>query len=195
MKELIFATTNPGKVASLQLRFDAIGYEVTVVAQQLDIVEIQADTALEVARAKAREAFERLGHPVVVDDSELCIEALGGFPGPYQKYMTQKLGPDGLVRLMQGYDDRRAYFISNLVFVDADGAQHEFSDDPYRGVIGEEVDSTDQAGSWGPLGKIFIPEGLTVTLSKLTAQERQAYDAGRTAADAYVKFAEWYAAR
>ena len=122
----------------------------------------------------------------------MCIEALGGFPGPYQKYMTEKLGPEGFVRLMQGYDNRNAYFISNLIFVDDNGEQYAFSDDPYRGSIATAVDTTEQPDAWGPLWKVFIPEGLTKTVSQLSPEEKHAYDNGRTAIDAYKKFALWF---
>lgn len=192
MKELVFATTNQGKVATLQAYLDGLDCNVAVVARPLAITEIQADTALEVAHAKASEAYDQLQHPLVVDDSEMCIEALGGFPGPYQKYMTEKLGPEGFVRLMQGYDNRRAYFISNLIFVDDNGDHHAFSDDPYRGSIADTVDTTERPNAWGPLWKVFIPEGLTKTVSRLTAEEKHAYDDGRTAVDAYKKFALWF---
>ncbi len=192
MKELIFATTNPGKVASLQRYLTSAGIQVTVVPKALDIVEIQADTALEVARAKATEAYRQLGKQLVVDDSELRILALNGFPGPYQKAMTEKLGPEGFVKLLQGYDDRRAYFISNLIFVDDNGSQYEFSDDPYWGEIAESVDTTERENSWGPLWKVFVPKGLTVTISQLSATEKKSYDEGREDVDAYEKFADWY---
>ena len=192
MKELVFATTNPGKVSTLQQYFDHANVAVKVVAQRLDIVEIQADTALEVAEAKAGEAFAQLAHPLVVDDSELRIEALGGFPGPYQKAMTEKLGPEGFVKLLAGYDNRSAYFISNLIYVDERGRQFAFSDDPYRGTIASEVDETEREHSWGPLWKIFIPEGQDKTISQMTREEKKAYDIARPAQDAYEKFVEWY---
>ncbi len=192
METIIFATTNPGKIASLQRYLTAMGIDVVVEGKVLDITEIQADTALEVARAKASDAFRLLQQPVVVDDSELRIEALNGFPGPYQKYMTEKLGPEGFVRLMEGYGDRRAYFVSNLVFVGADGTQYEFSDDPYWGEIAEAVDTTEREHSWGPLWKVFVPEGLDRTISQLTPEEKKEYDHTRTGADAYKKFCEWY---
>lgn len=195
MKELIFATTNQGKVASLQSYFTHANADVKVVAKALSITEIQADTALEVAQAKAGEAFTQLSHPVVVDDSELRIEALNGFPGPYQKAMTEKLGPEGFVKLLEGYDNRNAYFISNLVFVDETGEQFCFSDDPYRGTIARHVDTTERENSWGPLWKIFIPEGLDRTISQLTHEEKKAYDHTRPATDAYKKFVDWYQAR
>lgn len=195
MKKILFATTNPGKVASLQHYFDHADIDMTVVATPLDITEIQADTALEVAEAKAHEAFRQLAQPLVVDDSELRIEALNGFPGPYQKAMTEKLGPEGFVKLMQGYDNRNAYFISNLVYVDETGAQFVFSDDPYRGRIAESVDTTEREKTWGPLWKIFIPEGESRTISQMSEQEKREYDLSRTGADAYQKFVEWYKLR
>ena len=80
--ELIFATTNSGKVASLQRYFDTAGVLVKVVGKSLALTEIQAETALEVARDKAAKAYEHLNCPLVVDDSELRIVALNGFPGP-----------------------------------------------------------------------------------------------------------------
>lgn len=192
MKTLIFATTNPGKVATLQRYLTSAGLEVTVVGKALDIVEIQADTALEVARVKAAEAYKQLGHALVVYDSELRIVALNGFPGPYQKAMTEKLGPEGFVKLLQGYDDRRAYFISNLIYVDEQGNQYEFSDDPYWGEIADSVDTTERENSWGPLWKVFIPKGLSVTISQLSAPEKKAYDEGCEDVDAYEKFVDWY---
>lgn len=109
--------------------------------------------------------------------------------------MTEKLGPEGFVKLLQGYDDRRVYFISNLVFVDDEGSQHEFSDDPYWGEIATTVDETERDGSWGPLWKVFIPKGLTVTISQLSEPEKKAYDEGRDEVDAYKKFADWYKER
>jgi non-canonical purine NTP pyrophosphatase (RdgB/HAM1 family) len=195
MNTIIFATTNPGKVASLQKYCDLAGLQVKVEAKPLTLVEIQADTALEVARAKAAEAYRQLGQPLVVDDSELRITALNGFPGPYQKAMTEKLGPEGFVRLLQGYDDRSAYFISNLVYVDAEGIHHEFSDDPYWGTIAEAVDTIERENAWGPLWKIFIPKGLSVTTSQLSVEEKHAYDNDRDDVDAYKKFAAWYKER
>jgi len=191
MKELIFATTNKGKAASLQMHLNQAGCNITVTAKPLAITEIQADTALEIARAKAAEAFRRLGRPLVVDDSEFCIEALGGFPGPYQKYLDEKIGAEGFVKLMQGYDNRRAYFVSNLVFVDKEGRQHEFSGEPYWGTIADEVDSIDHPAAWGPLWKIFIPDGHTATLSRISPEQHRVISDKRGAAGAYKKFALW----
>lgn len=192
MKELTFVTTNNGKVASLQHYFDALDVNVQAIGRPLDIVEIQAQTALEVARDKSRRAFELLGEPSVVDDSEFRIRALNGFPGPYQKYMLTTLGPEGVVRLLEGHDDRSACFVSNLVFVDEEGVLHEFTDDPVNVKIVERYDPTVPDYAWGALGKICIHEGTDKVWSMLTPEERLANNMARQGGDAYEKFAHWY---
>jgi len=192
MKELLFVTTNNGKVASLQRYMDDNGISITVKACPLKLEEIQADTALEVARHKALQAFAKLGKPLVVDDSEFRIVSLNGFPGPYQKFMVQKLGPEGVVRLMTGNADRRAYFLSNLVFVDDDASVHEFSDDPFNVTIIDEYDDSVPDYDWGALGKICIMEGTDKVLSLVTPEERSALDKTRGSVDAYDKFSKWY---
>lgn len=195
MNELIFVTTNAGKVASLQHYFDSASIDIHVKAVPLDIVEIQAHTALEVARDKAERAFKQLELPLVVDDSEFRINALNGFPGPYQKYMVETLGPEGVVRLMEGHDDRSAYFVSNLVFVDQQGMHHEFSDDPFNVTIVAHYDDTVPEYAWGALGKICVMEGSDKVQSLMTPEERATLDASRHSTDAYEKFVAWYKER
>lgn len=194
MKELQFVTSNQGKVATLQRYLDSADIAVRVKAVPLDIVEVQAHTALEVARDKAQRAFAQLGSPLVVDDSEFRINALNGFPGPYQKYMVETLGPEGVVRLLEGHADRSAYFISNLVYVDAQGNLHEFSDDPVNVTIVDEYDPSVPDYAWGALGKICVHEGTDKVWSLLTPEERHANNLAREGGDAYKKFTTWYGA-
>ena len=46
---------------------------------------------------------------VMVEDTCLCYNALGGLPGPYCKWFLQKLGHDGMNRLLAGFEDKTAY--------------------------------------------------------------------------------------
>ena len=38
--------------------------------------------------------------PVIVEDTSLCFNALNGLPGPYIKWFLEKLGSDGLHKLL-----------------------------------------------------------------------------------------------
>ena len=192
MKKLIFATSNQGKATSLKRHLASVGVPVTVEARPLELIEPQADTALEVALSKARQAFALLSQPVIVDDSAFHITALGGFPGPYIKYMLSTLGIEGIMAFMKGQKDRTAYFESHLVYIDEHGTEHVFSDAPYRGVIAQSSDSYSHPDEWSPLWRIFIPEWTTKTISQLTDTERMEHAKEASANDAYVQFAEWY---
>ena len=194
MKTLIFATSNQGKATSLKRHLAIVGVPVTVEARPLELIEPQADTALEVALSKARQAFALLSQPVIVDDSAFHITALGGFPGPYIKYMLSTLGIEGIMAFMKGQKDRTAYFESHLVYIDEHGTEHVFSDAPYRGVIAQSSDSYSHPDEWSPLWRIFIPEWTTKTISQLTDSERMEHAKEVSASDAYMQFAEWYQA-
>lgn len=191
MKELLFATTNAGKVASLQRMFDQAGMGVKVVPKAIDLIEEQANDALQVAQSKARQAFTLLDRPLVVDDSAFHIPVLGGFPGVYQKYVIDTIGPEGILKLMEGVEDRRAYFISNLVYVDARGKQYLFADNKYWGRVATDY-NPDGKYEWGATGKLFIPEGSETIATELSPEER--YRLGKQVGfeDAYEVFVEWY---
>jgi inosine/xanthosine triphosphate pyrophosphatase family protein len=54
MKHITFATSNAGKVATLQNHLRRAGLQVTITQKELDLIEPQADTSKEIALVKAR---------------------------------------------------------------------------------------------------------------------------------------------
>ena len=189
---IVFVTSNSGKVATLEGHLKIHGLDrVTVIQQALDLIEPQAETALEVARVKAQQAFDQLQRPVLVDDSSFHIHALGGFPGPYVKYMNETVGAEGIVRFMEHQDDRQAYFLSALVFVDKEGVLHEFSVKESTGEIAREVRESVAGHGWSDLWKIFVPAGSTKTLSQMTPQDHEARRKSENGRSAYDLFATW----
>src|SRR3989344_5979324 len=57
-----------------------------------DEPEIQGDPE-EIVKHKLKRAYEVYKHPVLVDDVSVHIEALNGFPGPYQKDFWKCFSP------------------------------------------------------------------------------------------------------
>lgn len=172
MKKIIFVTTNNGKVATLRRSLDKAGMkDVEIDARSLDIIEPQADTCEEVALSKARQAYDLLKEPVLVDDSSFHITALGSFPGVYAKYMIDTLGAEGIVDFMKEKKDRSAHFEGVLVYIDNKGEEHIFSEEPYRGRITEEVHEITHEAPWSALFKIFIPDGCDKVLGNMSAND------------------------
>ena len=63
----------------------------------------------DISKAKAKLAAQEVQGPVLIEDTSLCFNALHGLPGPYIKWFLDKMGHDGLNRLLAGYEDRTAY--------------------------------------------------------------------------------------
>lgn len=187
--KIIFATGNAGKVTSLRRYLERNGVHIAVEQQSLELIEPQANTAEEVARVKAELAWKQLGSPVLVDDSSFHIAVLNGFPGPYIKPMLEMIGVEGIMQLMRGRSNRAASFISSLVYIDENGAEHVFDDDPYTGIIAEKLSEEESSEAWSDLYKIFIPDGQTKVLAELTIDER--HDVQPERIDAYGKFVDW----
>ena len=190
-KEIIFATGNSGKVATLRKHLAIDGLEVAVVQQSLDLIEPQASTASEVAGVKARQAYDQIRKPVLVDDSSFHIAALGGFPGPYIKYMLETVGARGIVKFMEGQTDRRAYFMSSLVFVDENGKAHTFDGQDEAGTIVEVMDEYNHPDAWSELWKIFAPPGFNKTYSQMNEDEFLQHRLQKRENNAYKQFSEW----
>ncbi len=63
----------------------------------------------EIAKEKVKLAAQQINGPVLTEDTSLCYNALHGLPGPYIKWFLEKLGHDGLNKLLAGYTDKTAY--------------------------------------------------------------------------------------
>lgn len=108
MKEITFVTGNWAKIATAKKILEPLGISVNHV--KMDTTEVQCDDINEIAKRSAKEASEVLKCSVLKNDTGLFVEALNGFPGPYTHYVDETLGEDGLLKLMLGIDNRRAYF-------------------------------------------------------------------------------------
>ncbi|NXS59737.1 ITPA pyrophosphatase, partial [Brachypteracias leptosomus] len=70
----------------------------------------------EISVQKCREAARQVQGPVIVEDTCLCFNALGGLPGPYIKWFLEKLKPEGLYKLLAGFEDKSAYALCTFAF-------------------------------------------------------------------------------
>eukprot|EP00441_Pelagodinium_beii_P035159 CAMPEP_0197629816 /NCGR_PEP_ID=MMETSP1338-20131121/7524_1 /TAXON_ID=43686 ORGANISM="Pelagodinium beii, Strain RCC1491" /NCGR_SAMPLE_ID=MMETSP1338 /ASSEMBLY_ACC=CAM_ASM_000754 /LENGTH=210 /DNA_ID=CAMNT_0043200921 /DNA_START=111 /DNA_END=743 /DNA_ORIENTATION=+ len=109
---IVFVTGNAKKLEEvkhiLQSSTDkAIPFEVT--SQKVDLPELQGDSAETIAKEKCKLAAESVKGPVMCEDTSLCYHALKGLPGPYIKWFLDKLGHEGLNKLLAGYEDKSAY--------------------------------------------------------------------------------------
>ncbi len=108
MRKIIFVTGNEHKVEEARSILSPHG--ITVEQNNCGYPELQEDELEKIAAFGAEWAVNKLGTEVMVDDSGLFIQALGGFPGPYSAYVFDTLGNDRILKLMDGDTDRSAVF-------------------------------------------------------------------------------------
>lgn len=114
-----FITTSKEKITLAHRHLDPLGISFTT--QSLDLTEIQSDNAEEIAILKAEEAYKRMHASVVVTDHNWQIPALGGFPGPYMKFINRWLSTKDIQNLMNPYQDRTIIKTEVLCYHDNHG--------------------------------------------------------------------------
>lgn len=152
-------TSNGHRAELLAGCVHALGLDHVHVSAELD--EPQADSVSTIARAKAVAAARLVGAPLLVEDSGLSIETLGGFPGPYLKYTLATLGAARLVRLAAGAPCR---FTSAIALVSPARVTRvlELS---LEGTIATQVAHTGAPDVW----RLVVPAGERQPFSELPA--------------------------
>ena len=108
MRKIIFVTGNSHKVAEASDILSKVG--ITIEQNNCGYPELQEDKLETIAVFGAQWAANKLNCEVMVDDSGLFIEALGGFPGPYSAYVFDTLGNDNILKLMEEETNRKSVF-------------------------------------------------------------------------------------
>lgn len=148
--KVIFASSNKSKFTEVKSILALRGIEVEMA--DIKIGEIQSDELQEVAANKAEKAHAVTKRPVLVEDDGLFIEVLDGFPGAYSSYVFKTIGNAGILKLLQGSQNRNAHFVAFMGYHDGDSVRLFCG--TTRGTISLET----KGEGWG-FDPIFIPEG------------------------------------
>jgi non-canonical purine NTP pyrophosphatase (RdgB/HAM1 family) len=162
LDDLVFVTSNTGK-----LREAEAVLERRLAHRGLDLPEPQTLDLTEVVRTKARAAFERLGRPVLVEDTALELAGLGGFPGPLVRWLLSSVGPEGICRIAGCFGDHGA--TARCLVCATDGEVEVFGEGAVNGRI---VSRPRGEGGFG-WDSVFAPaEGDGRTYGEMAEDEK-----------------------
>ncbi len=113
---MYFITSNEGKFREVREMASKYGLEIEWL--RMEYIEPQGNSLEEIARLSAEMLAEKVDGEFVIEDSGLFVEALKGFPGPYSSYVFKTIGNEGILKLMEGVEDRRAYFMAVVAYWD-----------------------------------------------------------------------------
>lgn len=194
MKEIMIATSNAHKVEEFREMLEPLGIQVRSLLDLEEKVEIEetGTTFAENAMIKALSVHERLGIPVISDDSGLEVDAMDKAPGVYS---ARFLGYDTPYEEKNQYimdqvkgKTRTARYVCAIAYVEEDGAGHVFT-----GVVEGEI--ADHARGEKEFGydPIFYYPPYGATLAEVSEEKKNAIShRGRALAQliAYMKEAE-----
>lgn len=158
-KQITFVTGNHNKLREAQ---QILG--VNLVNLDIDIPELQLFTSDEVAVYKAKEAAKIVGGPVIVDDTALHFNAIGGLPGAYIKAFVSRLRPFEIAKLLDGYEDKSGYVTCSIGF--CPGPNEEVK--VFTGRVNGTIVHPRGEGGFG-FDPIFQPNGYDLTYAELDA--------------------------
>jgi len=114
--ELTFVTSNEGKFREAEKI--AARYGIKLKWRKMEYLEPQGSSLEEIAKLSAEVLSKEIKEAFFLEDSGLFVEALKGFPGPYSSYVFKTIGNEGILRLMDGVENRKAYFLAVIAYFD-----------------------------------------------------------------------------
>ena len=194
MKEITIATSNAHKVEEFREMLEPLGIQVRSLLDLEEKVEIEetGTTFAENAMIKALSVHERLGIPVISDDSGLEVDAMDKAPGVYS---ARFLGYDTPYEEKNQYimdqvkgKTRTARYVCAIAYVEEDGAGHVFT-----GVVEGEIADHARGEKGFGYDPIFYYPPYGATLAEVSEEKKNAIShRGRALAQliAYMKEAE-----
>ncbi|XP_033642863.1 inosine triphosphate pyrophosphatase-like [Asterias rubens] len=162
--DLVFVTGNAKKLEEV---IAILGDKFNVTSRSIDLPEFQGEPD-DISVAKCKEAVKHVKGPVIVEDTCLCFNALGGMPGPYIKWFLSKLGPSGLHRLLTDWTDKSAYALCTFAYSSGN------LEDPvqlFRGKTPGLIVSPRGPTSFG-WDPCFQPDGFTQTYAEMESSTK-----------------------
>ena len=170
-EKLKFVTSNTDKVREasdiLECSLDQVS--------GLNIDEIQDSDIEKIVSHKAKQAFDALRCPVLVEDSGLIFTAWNGLPGALVKWFELSVGCHGLLKMLEGFENREAFAV--CVAVVFDGQEMLLAKGERKGEIAHSMRGENGFG-WDV---IFIPEHHEKTYAEMNFNKKNAISHRRLA--------------
>lgn len=142
MRQLVLASSNPGKIREIGQILATLGIEIVPqTALAIPQAEEPHATFIENALAKARHAARLTGLPALADDSGICVDALQGAPGVGSAHFAGEPRSDArnnrkLLEVLEVENNRRAHYYCVMVLMrHGDDPQPMVADGEWRGEI------------------------------------------------------------
>ena len=190
-KNIIFVTGNPLKILHANTALKGLGF--SVVGQKLDIIESREEEPEKVVVEKAIQAFQQLKKPLIVEDSGIFINALGGFPKTFVHFALDTLGIKNILKLMDGIEDRGVEFRQSLAYIEPGMVEPKVFNYVDGGFTLADRVWENNRNDFGEFDKVLIPPGESKPLSMFSKRWRAKRDAEQNKGTIhYEQLSHWF---
>lgn len=166
MEQIVFVTHNKGKIAAAKRNMQDVDFEVF----EYELEEPRSDDIAYISKYKVMEAYRLVQKPCISLDCGFWIDELNGFPRAFVNFALDTLGIEGILKLMEGKENRNCRFTECLSYYDGKEI-HQFMG-KHEGTLTTEIVGIDSKEKWSDLWYIYKPAGYEKTLSQMTDEER-----------------------
>ena len=159
-----FVTGNANKVRETG---DILGVTLEQVEVE-GIFEMQTQDIEELVNHKCQQAYDSLKCPVLVEDSGLLFNAWNGLPGALIKWFECTVGCEGIIKMLQPFEDRDATAV--CCFAIHDGKNIHTVRGEIEGTIATKIRGSNGFG-WDVF---FIPDGYEKTFAEMHSEDKNA---------------------
>ena len=185
MEEVVFVTHNKGKIESAKKQLEEVEFKI----YEYELEEPRSDDIKYISEYKVKEAYKLVNKPCISLDCGFWIDELGGFPRAFVNFALDTIGIEGILKLMEGKENRKCRFTECLSYYDGKEL-HQFMG-KHEGTLSKQITGNDTNEKWSDLLYIYQPYGYEKTLAEMTKEERTnrvRYES----IDSMKEFAKWY---
>lgn len=187
MREIVFATANPNKVAEVARMVEGFTIKTALECGITEEIPEDRDTIEGNSLQKAEYLFNKLECDCFADDTGLEIEALGGEPGVRSaRYAGEGKDSEDNMNLvlakLEGESNRRARF-RTVVTLFLGGEMHQF-----EGVVNGVITSSRSGHKGFGYDPIFRPDGYDITFAEMDGDIKNSISHRGRAIRALVEF-------
>ena len=183
--EIIFVTHNKGKIASAQRALKNVNLKIF----EYELEEPRSDDIKYISKYKVEQAYKIVNKPCISLDCGFWIDELNGFPRAFVNFALETIGIQGILKLMEGKDNRKCRFTECLSYYDGNELKQFMG--YHEGLLTEKVLGKDTSDKWSELWYIYIPYGYDKTLAQMTEEERENRIRNKSV-NSMEEFAKWY---
>jgi XTP/dITP diphosphohydrolase len=167
---IYFITSNNHKFNEVSKIFQNENIKYNLKQLDIETIEIQANTIKDVALFKLNSVKEVIKDSFFVEDAGFFVDyPLNGFPGIYSSYVFKTIGNEGILKLIDNFENSKAHFSALIALYFKPTNKIFIFEGEVKGSVSDKI-----RGDYGfGFDPIFIPHGSSnKTFGELSIEEK-----------------------